>query len=55
MTIVYDTPIEVTEKQYGILMSGFQGIVAGREEGNKFFIKVMLMKYSKLIHKLLES
>lgn len=49
MKIDYDKPIEVTEKQYHYLMGNFGGIVAGRKENNKFFIKVWLMKYAPLI------
>ncbi len=48
--IKYDTPIEVTKSQYNTLMNKFAGIVAGREEEGKYYIKVWLMKYAPVIH-----
>jgi hypothetical protein len=47
--IKYDTPIEVTESQYRKLMSDFAGIVAGRQENGRYFIKVWMMKYKEQI------
>ncbi len=55
ITIKYDTPIEVTDKQYQKLMTKFSGVVAGNEEGGKFFIKVWLMAYAGDVRKLLMS
>jgi hypothetical protein len=49
MTIQYDTPIEVTKEQYTTLMNKFSGIVAGREDKGKYYIKVWIMKYAKVI------
>jgi hypothetical protein len=47
MEIKYDTSIEVSQKQYGICMSRYHGICAGRREGDKYFIKVLFMKFAK--------
>jgi hypothetical protein len=52
MTIQYNTPIEVNQKQYNICMSRHHGICAGRKDKNgKYFIKVLLMKYAKEVEK----
>lgn len=51
--IEYDTPFEVTQKQYNAIMSNCQGIVAGREESGRYYIKIWLTKYSDLISKYL--
>lgn len=40
--IKYDTPFEVTKEQYEQLMKQCDGLVAGREEKGKYFIKVWL-------------
>lgn len=48
MIIKYDTPIEVSEREYGILMNAFGQIIAGRkDEDGKFWIKLWLMRYKK--------
>ena len=49
MEIKYDIPIEVTEKQYRKLMTECAGIVAGREENGKYYIKVWFMKYTEYV------
>ena len=36
-------------------MHKFSGIVAGREDGGKFYIKVWLMQYADLVAKILEA
>jgi len=54
MSIQYDTPIEVTKDQYNTLMHKFSGVVAGREEEGKYYIKVWLMQYAGLVAKVLE-
>jgi hypothetical protein len=51
MTIQYNTPIEVNQKQYGICMSKHHGICAGRKDGDKYYIKVLFMKYVKDVEK----
>ncbi len=51
MEIKYDTPIEVTKKQYERLMEQFAGAVAGREWEGKYFIKVWLMQYAYAIRR----
>lgn len=47
MEIKYDTPIEVNQKQYNMCMSRYNGICAGRKDGDKYYIKVLFMKYAK--------
>lgn len=49
----YNTPIEVTKSQYNRLMVECAGIVAGREENGKYFIKVMIMKYVSIVRNVL--
>lgn len=53
MEIRYNVPIEVTQRQYSICMSALSGIVAGRVEDGKYYIKVFLMKYKKEVQKVL--
>lgn len=53
--IKYDTPIEVTEKQYNKIRSEFGGIVATTKEQGKFYIKVWVMKYAPYIQAILRS
>jgi len=55
MEIKYDTPIEVTQKQYNICMSRHHGICAGRKDGNKYFIKVLFMKYADEVAEVLKN
>ena len=51
MEIKYDTPIEVNEKQYRKLMNECAGIVAGREENGKYYIKLWFMKYADYVRR----
>jgi hypothetical protein len=53
MEIRYNVPIEVTQRQYNICMSSLSGIVAGRVENGKYYIKVFLMKYKKEVQRVL--
>lgn len=55
LKIKYNTPIEVTEKQYRALLKEADGIVAGQESNGKFFIKVWLMKYTKLVREIISD
>lgn len=50
----YDSPFEVTSEQYKNLMNQFAGIVAGKEEDGKYYIKVWFTKYIPMIEKVLE-
>lgn len=43
MTIHYDTPFEVTAKQYYHIMANFKERVAGQVDGGKYYIKVWVM------------
>lgn len=52
--IKYDTPIEVTEKQYKRLMNECSGIVAGRQEGGRFYIKVWAMRYVNYVRRIIK-
>lgn len=47
MQIKYNTPIEVNQRQYNICMNRHHGICAGRTDGEKYFIKVLFMRYKK--------
>ena len=51
MEIKYNTPIEVNQRQYNGCMNRHHGICAGRKEGSKYFIKVLLMNYASLVKK----
>lgn len=55
MTIQYDTPIEVTARQYDIIMHDFAGFVLGRqdEETGKYYIKVWGMRYADDIEEII--
>lgn len=53
--IEYDKDIEVNESQYRFLMNNFQGIICGREENEKYYIKVWLMKYANHIANFLKK
>lgn len=53
--IKYDTPIEVSEKQYRHIMKEFAGLVAGRVDKGKYYIKVWGMKYAPMIAHVLKS
>jgi hypothetical protein len=55
MEIIYNTPIEVTQRQYNICMNNLSGIVAGRFCDGKFYIKVLLMKYKKEVNQVLTN
>jgi hypothetical protein len=54
MVIKYDQPIEVSEKLYRIIMTEFAGVVAGRQNNGKYYIKVWVMKYSDMIEQLIK-
>ena len=59
MNIRYNVPIEVTEKQYNLIMNNLQGVCAGRKETTngetKHFIKVLFMKFSKDVKRILKN
>lgn len=44
LEIKYDEPFEVTKEQYVNLMTKCSGLVAGRQEKEKYYIKVWMMK-----------
>jgi len=52
LQIEYNTPIEVSESEYKVLMNKFAGIIAGQKNGEgKHFIKLWLMQYKKQLIK----
>ena len=55
MDIQYDTPIEVTEKQYKRIMSELKGVCCGRIENGKHFIKLWLMSWKSNVIWILET
>ena len=54
MEIKYNIPIEVSQTQYNRLMNECDGIVAGRKEDGKYYIKVWLMKYVNYVKDILK-
>jgi hypothetical protein len=55
MTIKFDIPFEVTEKQYNDLLNKCAGIVAGQKRDGKFYIKVWLMNYAGYVRTFLTN
>lgn len=56
MQIKFNTPIEVSAKQYGRIMTELKGVCAGRvDENGKHWIKVWLMSWSKNVQWILEA
>lgn len=55
MKIELDTPIEVSETQYYILMHNMQGVIAGRKDGDRYFIKCWLMRYKNIVEKIINN
>ncbi len=53
--VKYDTPIEVTEKQYKTSMNELSGVVAGKIEDGKFYLKLWIMTYSKELKQILSQ
>lgn len=53
MEILYNKPIEVTQTQYYEAMNNLQGVVAGRSENGRYYIKCWLMRYEPHIKTLL--
>lgn len=49
----YDTPFEVTEKQYGTVMNRCSGLVCGRRSEGKFYIKLWMIQYRDYVEKVL--
>ncbi len=57
MKIEYDKPIEITKEQYNFLYfkSYFSSLLAFRQEGDKYFIKLWSMKYKDYLDKILNK
>jgi hypothetical protein len=55
MKIIYNTPIEVNQKQYNVCMNTLSGIVAGRVSDGKYYIKVLWMRYKKSVQQVLNN
>ncbi len=55
MKLEYDIPEEVTEKQFRALIPRCGGIICGRKEGDKYFIKLWLTKYREHIKKIINA
>jgi len=53
MKIEYDKPIEVTQTQYNLLRSRFAGVVAYRKANGKYYVKVWMMSYAKMIENII--
>lgn len=55
MNLVYNTEAQVQEKHYKILVKEFPGIIAHREQDQKFYIMLWLMKYRHQVLNILSS
>jgi hypothetical protein len=55
--IIYDTPIEVTEKQYNAVMKEFKGLIAHRKDEvtGQRYIKLWYPKYAPFLKIILEQ
>lgn len=53
--IQYNKPIEVTQKQYGRIMTELKGVCAGKVEDGKYYIKVWLMSWKQNVQWILET
>lgn len=53
MNIKYDEPFEVNKTQYDKIMYHLAGVVAGREEDGKYFIKLWVTKYKNIIEQII--
>ena len=51
----YDKPYEVSEKLYHSLIVIFAGIIAHREEGGKYWIKLWAIQYRKQLEEFIEN
>jgi len=49
--LIYNKSLEVTQEQYIGLRKKFSGIIATRKEKEKYFIKLLIMKYKLQVEK----
>ena len=50
----YDIPVEVTKEQYNYLKVNYAGIVAHKNEDERYWIKLWMMKYKDEIELFLQ-
>lgn len=55
MEIQYNKPIEVSQKQYGRIMTELKGVCAGKVENGKYYIKVWIMSWKPIVQWILET
>lgn len=55
ITIEYCIPLEVTKEKFDILRNKCGGILAFREDKEKYFIKLFMSKYQSLVETLLNQ
>jgi hypothetical protein len=55
MQVKFNTPLEVSPKQYGRIMTELKGVCAGKVENGKYFIKIWLMSWKKNVEWILEA
>lgn len=55
MEIQYNKPIEVSQKQYGRIMTELKGVCAGKVENGKYYIKVWIMSWKPNVQWILET
>ena len=53
--LVYNTSVEVTEKQYNAVIVRCAGIIAHRIENGKYFIKLWIPRYRKEVLEILNQ
>lgn len=53
--VKYDESIEVTKRQYELIMSRLAGTCAGRQEGEKYFIKLWIMSYKEQVLEIIQN
>lgn len=53
--MTYDMPIEVTRSQYAALMTRFCGVIAGREDAGRYYVKVWLMGYAGRVQQVIDT
>lgn len=55
VTIAYDEPIEVNQKQYEEVSKRFTGLCAFQEKEGKFYIKLWYLRYATALTELLKQ
>lgn len=51
----YNTEVQVSQQAYNVIMNHLDGVCAGREENDKFFIKCFLMGYKNEVKAVIKA